>query len=399
MKKRTVKVISKSIIASMMVSSWFINAAIPAVAVTTGKELVENLNEDEDYFIIPESGNRYLERPDMIELEDFELQMALYEIYARRGMMFSIPEVQEYFEGKNWYKGMVSEDEFSDELLNAYEIQNIEILERAVSVVTDTEMSGEITGELGHDVQNGLLYSNEDGQITDKDGNIIDAYSNICVLPNGALTDDVIIYESYFAGAGGKIVQDIPEAVDYGNDYNLAGTPQYFEENITATVTTNDHGNGIVLTEVDDDGNYFDEVVSGAWFDSVGIPIASFPPDGLWVGSGDIWSLYDKHSGTVQYQHFDDAMDIDSIKRTGINKKNTYSMLLKNIQKQTNEWGQMYIVGIEYYSNMPVVLNGNFGSGLLNGDNVLAFGKYTGLASDDTPNFDAIYIEIENGRF
>lgn len=394
MKKRMVKVISKSIIASIMVSSLFINATIPTVAATTGKELVENLNKDEDYFIIPESGNRYLERHDMKELEDFELQMALYEIYARRGMMFSIPEVQEYFEAKNWYKGMVSEDEFSDELLNAYEIQNIEILERAVSFENDTETSGEITGELGLDVQNELLYSNEDGQITDKDGNIIDAYGNIHVLPNGALTDDIIIYESYFAGAGGKIVQDIPEAVAYGDDYNFVDTPQYFEENITTSVTTNEDGE----TQLDDDGSYFDEVVSKAWFDDYGNPIADLPPQSI------------KHRGGINYWRLNEfyyidgvSYSIDDVKRAPSNQnellKPTYAMLLSDIQKIDNGL-EIYLVGTEYFSQASVVLHGGFGNmNILNGDDILAFCMYNGLAADDTPNFDVFFIEFANGRF
>lgn len=177
-------------------------------------------------------------------------------------------------------------------MLNVYELKNIEVLEDAISMRTEED-------------------------VTDSE------------------TEDMPVVEE-----GDRSMEMSGET--YSTD------PQYYEEYITTTITTNDYGDGWVSTEVDDDGNYFDEVVSGAWFDDSGIPC---------------------------------------------------SMLLKNIQKQTNEWGQMYIVGIEYYSNTPVVINGNFDSGLVNGDNILAFAKYTGLASDDTPNFQGFYIEIENGRF
>lgn len=91
------------------------------------------------------------------------------------------------------------------------------------SVFEKQDMNTEITGDLGIDVQNGLLYSNENGQITDKDGKVIDCYADIAVLPNGALTNDVVIYESYFAGAGGKIIFEQPKEVEYeySSDENI----------------------------------------------------------------------------------------------------------------------------------------------------------------------------------
>ena len=303
----------------------------------------EASSSDGDSFIIPESDTRYIGREDMVPLGEKGWKMALYEIYARHGVIFSDPEVQKYFEGKGWYEGEIEEEDFPDELLNMYELKNVEVLENAVSMRTEEE-----EGMTGSDT--------EDMSVTEEGD-----------------TDMEMSGETYSAD------------------------PQYYEENITTTITTNDYGDGWVSTEVDDDGNYFDEVVSGAWFDESGIPIASYPPDGL--QRNVTWSLYDQYNGIIRYQHFDDPSDVDTIKRSGIDEKNTYSMLLKNIQKQTNAQGKMYIVGTEYYSNIPVVINGNFSSGLLNGDSILVFAKYTGLASDDTPNFQGFYIEVETGRF
>lgn len=67
-------------------------------------ELAEDLSSDKDYFIIPESDTRYIDRTDMVPLGEKGWQMALYEIYARHGMIFSDPEVQEYFEEKSGIK-------------------------------------------------------------------------------------------------------------------------------------------------------------------------------------------------------------------------------------------------------------------------------------------------------
>ena len=51
----------------------------------------------------------------------------------------------------------------------------------------------------------------------------------------------------------------------------------------------------------------------------------------------------------------------------------------------------------EYTSKMQVVIHGNF-DGILNGDSLLLFAGFTGLGSDDTPNFKGAYAEIINDR-
>lgn len=56
------------------------------------------------------------------------------------------------------------------------------------------------------DVKEGLIYGSKDGEIVDKNGNIIEQYSYITVLEDGSLSDGENILEGYYSGAGGKIL-------------------------------------------------------------------------------------------------------------------------------------------------------------------------------------------------
>ena len=75
----------------------------------------------------------------------------------------------------------------------------------------DETQSQTVTGDLSVDVENGVLYSTEDGRISDKDGNPLSEYDYITITDNGSLSDSEGILEGYFVGAGGKIILDIPE--------------------------------------------------------------------------------------------------------------------------------------------------------------------------------------------
>lgn len=62
------------------------------------------------------------------EVDALSLQAACYaknEIYARHGRMFASKELQDYFQSKSWYMGIISPEEFSDMVFNEYEKQNL----------------------------------------------------------------------------------------------------------------------------------------------------------------------------------------------------------------------------------------------------------------------------------
>ena len=82
-----------------------------------------------DFYILPESGSRYLNSGD---IKDFSLQELCYarnEIYARHGRKFRSVELTEYFNQQSWYQGIIEPDNFDDNLmLNEYEKKNVNML-------------------------------------------------------------------------------------------------------------------------------------------------------------------------------------------------------------------------------------------------------------------------------
>ena len=74
-------------------------------AITDGKVLVSGLDRSADYYILPDSDRKEISYETMYGLTEPQKQMAINEIYARRGRKFVITEIQDYFNEKSWYKG------------------------------------------------------------------------------------------------------------------------------------------------------------------------------------------------------------------------------------------------------------------------------------------------------
>ena len=65
------------------------------------------------------------------ELKDYPediLYLALNEIYARHGYIFRNEDLQNYFMGQIWYTPLVEGENFSDEVFNEYEKENLKVL-------------------------------------------------------------------------------------------------------------------------------------------------------------------------------------------------------------------------------------------------------------------------------
>ncbi len=75
-------------------------------------------------YVLPESSVRYLERADLENLTAEQLRIARNEIYARHGRLFDDEQLQEYFNGKEWYNGTISPADFSEDMLNDFEREN-----------------------------------------------------------------------------------------------------------------------------------------------------------------------------------------------------------------------------------------------------------------------------------
>ena len=150
------------------------------------------------------------------------------------------------------------------------------------------------------------------------------------------------------------------------------------------------------MTRIEDDGDYFDEVVLRAWFDENGNPIGSLLPEPL---SEAAWNVCGHCVKTEDLIFIDNYLcTIDQIKRTSPNNNTMYAFVLKDIVKRGSSNDDVDLVGREYTSGNYLVVHGGFDK-ILNGDDLLVFACFSGLASDDTPNFRGIYIQIINDRY
>lgn len=93
------------------------------------------VQEQESEYILPNSAEKLLTESDIQGLSLRELNYAKNEIYARHGRMFNSPELQNYFNSKQWYKGRYSAEDFdanySASLLSNTEKKNTELLRDA----------------------------------------------------------------------------------------------------------------------------------------------------------------------------------------------------------------------------------------------------------------------------
>lgn len=172
---------------------------------------------------------------------------------------------------------------------------------------------------------------------------------------------------------------------------------EIIEENVEReTVTVNSEVLGYPLYYVGDDGDFLDELLANAWFDENGAPIAKYLPDRV---LNPIRGGNDRLEYTENFRFIDGInWSIDKLKRTG-ESENLYALLLQDISKKQGSDGTMWNYATEYYSQETIVFKGNFRT-MLNGDNIILFAEYTGLADDDTANFKGYYAEIHNeGRF
>lgn len=79
-------------------------------------------------YILPDSDERYLSRDDLAGLTQEQCCLARNEIYARHGRIFRTAAIARYFSAKSWYSATVPAEDFSDSVLNRYEIANIDFI-------------------------------------------------------------------------------------------------------------------------------------------------------------------------------------------------------------------------------------------------------------------------------
>ena len=80
--------------------------------------------------IFPESSDRLLSEGDVGVLTDYELRIAINEIYARNHYQFQTPNMKEYFSKKDWYTGLYPNQEDVRAKFNSTEEANMKLMEK-----------------------------------------------------------------------------------------------------------------------------------------------------------------------------------------------------------------------------------------------------------------------------
>lgn len=120
--KRTEKFYEKNIWKVMAVAVVFMIScmAMPFKAHAEAKAV--------DPIIVQGYNWKYLSESD---IADMSLQVLCYgknEIYAQHGRKFASQELQAYFNNQSWYYGTVEPGDFSESVLNEYELANVKLL-------------------------------------------------------------------------------------------------------------------------------------------------------------------------------------------------------------------------------------------------------------------------------
>lgn len=95
------------------------------------KSVSDKVQKGDSDYILPESSSRYYTKQELSQLDDYTLQMAINEIYARHGRKFDTQSIREYFEGKTWYRGTINPADFDGNeaaYFNEYEMANRELM-------------------------------------------------------------------------------------------------------------------------------------------------------------------------------------------------------------------------------------------------------------------------------
>lgn len=80
-------------------------------------------------YIFANSSSSYLSKSDVSALSDNNLNLALNEIYARRGRIFKDSALSSYFSSKSWYTAKYTSEEFSKNVtFNNYEQANLQLM-------------------------------------------------------------------------------------------------------------------------------------------------------------------------------------------------------------------------------------------------------------------------------
>lgn len=85
--------------------------------------------ESADGYLMPQSNVYILSKAFLKNYSIYDLWIAKNEIFARKGRKFENAELQNYFNGKNWYHGLIESDDFNpDTMLSDVEKANVDLM-------------------------------------------------------------------------------------------------------------------------------------------------------------------------------------------------------------------------------------------------------------------------------
>lgn len=107
------------------------------------KQNVEvNDTENEEEYVFPDSDKKYLSEDEIRSVDLEKMRFGRNEIFARHGYIFNDDTYREYFEGKSWYKGTITSDQFNaDEEFNDFEKKNVELIKEVEDAVGNLDNS------------------------------------------------------------------------------------------------------------------------------------------------------------------------------------------------------------------------------------------------------------------
>lgn len=83
---------------------------------------------EQEQYILPESSERYMSEEDFVGLDSNQIGLAINEIYARHGRIFTDKYYHNYFSSKDWYEGTIDPEDFDESVFNDFEKSNIDLL-------------------------------------------------------------------------------------------------------------------------------------------------------------------------------------------------------------------------------------------------------------------------------
>lgn len=94
-----------------------------------GNEMLEDEeNVEQNQYILPDSSERLISEEELLAFDLDQISLAINEIYARHGRIFTDNYYNNYFNSMDWYEGTIEPEDFDEGVFNEFEKANIELL-------------------------------------------------------------------------------------------------------------------------------------------------------------------------------------------------------------------------------------------------------------------------------